>query len=302
MPVDISRMFLGCSGRADAWKGPVRRSRHGSTVVKELRKPWGHWKSQAASIKFDFPFDFNLPMPVVLSLDAVEKLQLVLRDKKSGYVEKGEGRFPFTIVEPAFEDNITIPALIASKIVSAKFIASMLTIDFWNPVDSEPRRQLLHYIPTTTQRVAEEDYDITDVVNDGNLGPGTPEHDFLANYNAPDYPSKFLQRIDAYCNTVRKRLKTSDGVLDYMRLAESRRRVFKRPSHKLNTFSLTFAVAEAIPNDAPPVRMREDGNIEDLADSALHAHNLRREALDGKWAIMSGGCIHYFQNGTRKTA
>lgn len=169
-----------------------------------------------------------------------------------------------------------------------------------NPLDSEPRRQLLQYIPATAKRNTDGTYNLagtfinslTDAVKANNLGPGTPEADFLANFNTPDdqYVSKFQERIESYCKIVAARLKTSDGALDYMRLAESHRRTFRKTP--LSEFNLTFAYAAAIPEEAPPVRMREDGTIEEMTGPVLDAHRARRTAQIHKWANMSGGCVY----------
>lgn len=65
-------------------------------------------------------------------------------------------------------------------------------------------------------------------------------------------------RIEDYITAIHGRISTAEGFADYVRLAESRRREFKRL--RLNEFALTLPVTN-IPLDAPLLQMNEDGTV-----------------------------------------
>jgi hypothetical protein len=68
----------------------------------------------------------------------------------------------------------------------------------------------------------------------------------------------FEQRIEGYFAALLAQIQTQDGFYDVVRLAESRRREFRKLP--LAEFRLTIPVTN-IPPDAPALRMREDGAV-----------------------------------------
>ncbi|NJM79420.1 MAG: hypothetical protein HC854_07070 [Flavobacterium sp.] len=65
----------------------------------------------------------------------------------SSFEFKGDTHFAFLVPEPSFEDVNLISILIQKGIVSRKFIASLLMIDFINPIYSTKRNDLFKYFP-----------------------------------------------------------------------------------------------------------------------------------------------------------
>jgi hypothetical protein len=51
------------------------------------------------------------------------------------------------VPEPALEDNQVIAAMVRAGVITDHFAASVLMVDFTNPVFSPQRSQLLGYVP-----------------------------------------------------------------------------------------------------------------------------------------------------------
>ncbi|CAL9338788.1 hypothetical protein [Streptomyces sp. Tu 3180] len=171
----------------------------------------------------------------------------------------GDTFFAFVVPEAAHEDNEVVRQMIRHGLLSAKFAACVLMVDFPNPVFSPPRAHLMRYAPTAaTEPSALCDRTalaITDAAR--TLPADSPEGLFAAHWRVPDdaWQAVFGQRVDAYLRKAAARARTEDGFDDYVRLAESRRRRFR--AMRLNEFQLTLPVT-GIPADAPPLTMRED--------------------------------------------
>ncbi|MFF9488779.1 hypothetical protein [Streptomyces sp. NPDC014676] len=171
----------------------------------------------------------------------------------------GDTFFAFVVPEAAHEDNEVVRQMIRNGLLSAKFAACVLMVDFPNPVFSLPRAHLMRYAPTVAtepsalcDRMA---LAITDAARD--LPADSPEGRFAAHWQVPDdaWRAVFGQRVDAYLRTAAARVRTEDGFDDCVRLAESRRRRFR--AMRLNEFQLTLPVTD-ISADVPPLAMRED--------------------------------------------
>jgi len=182
-----------------------------------------------------------------------------------GFRQPGDTFFAFLVPEPAFEDLDLVDQLLQAGLLSPRFVACALMVDFPNPVFSQRRAQLLRAIPDTLTLNAAHD-NLSDqlaqaIVNASQTSPqDSPEREFAANWQlgATAWQAAIEQRLTAYMVAVTQHLTTQAGFFDYVRLAESRRREFRpRP---LNEFSLLLPVTNT-PADAPLLQMRADGSV-----------------------------------------
>ena len=174
---------------------------------------------------------------------------------------QGDTNFVFVVPEPAFEDIVVIDRLLQLKVLSPKLAASLLMIDFYNPVFSTRRAALTRHVPASAsvQNPATfADQFISNIRQAATAG--SPEEEFLQNWNLDDNTWKpmFVQRIEGFFQAIAPRFTDADGFATIFELAESRRREFrKRP---LAEFRLTTPITN-IPPDAPLLQFSEDGSI-----------------------------------------
>jgi hypothetical protein len=198
-----------------------------------------------------------------LYLESLRRYDFALADE--GFREAGDTYFAFLVPEPAFEDLDVLRKLLEAGVVTARFAASLLMVDFPNPIYSERRRRLMAYVPATA-RVTGQGSDlpatmaaaIADAAR--TLPADSPEREFLAWWGVPEdrWRAECTARIERYVAAVVARLATPAGFDDYVRLAESRRREYRRLP--LNEFRLTLPTT-SIPADAALLRMNEDGTV-----------------------------------------
>ena len=171
----------------------------------------------------------------------------------------GDVPFCFTVPERALEDVLALAILVENSVISRRLAATLLMVDFPNPVGSPVRAKLLKYIPTRTgvNQADEIDLAVTDRITAAaeNTAAHSPERMFAQNWSlAPDgWPDAYAAQINAYLAAVTAALKTEPGADGIFRLAESRRREFR--GRALNEFDLTLPRAEAIPPEAPSLVM-----------------------------------------------
>jgi hypothetical protein len=198
-----------------------------------------------------------------LYLDSLRRYDFALADE--GFREPGDTYFAFLVPEPAFEDLDVLRKLLEAGVVTPRFAASLLMVDFPNPIYSERRRRLMAYVPATagvTGQGSDLPGRMAAAVADAAraLPADSPEREFLALWGVPEdrWRDEFTARIERYMTAVAARLATPAGFDDYVRLAESRRREYRRLP--LAEFSLTLPTT-SIPADAAPLRMNEDGTV-----------------------------------------
>jgi hypothetical protein len=189
------------------------------------------------------------------------------------YSQKGDTFFAFLVPEPAFEDISVLALLLQQKVISPRFAACLLMIDFQNPIFSTSRRRLMAYVPETARLMSasaggvRSDLEATFVAAleaKENLAPDSPEREFLANWQLPetDWKRTFEKRIEDYFAHLKQKAETEKGFDGWVRLAESRRREFRR--RPLAEFRLTIPTTN-IPLDAPTLTMKEDGSVAAMA-------------------------------------
>lgn len=195
-------------------------------------------------------------------LQSLTAFEFRIQETVSGFSQPGDTFFAFVVPEAAHEDNEVVRQLLANSIITPRFAACALMVDFANPVFSPAREALMRYVPTEptpTHLLCSEVADrIVSAAED--LDPDSAEGQFAANWRLGDagWSAAFLQRVGAYLDAVRARLTTATGFFDYVRLAESRRRDFKKM--KLNEFELTLP-ATNIPTTDPSLQMNNDATI-----------------------------------------
>ena len=156
----------------------------------------------------------------------------------------GDTHFLFVVPEAAYEDVHVLQRLLEHGILSRKLAASLLMVDFRNPVFSPRRRALMRYVPTDAPLGAPAAFDnafigaIRATVDAGN--GGAAESELLANWDLSEtWPSVFEQRIGHFVAGVLSTIDRPDSFARIFELAESRRREFR--SRPLAEFRLDDA-------------------------------------------------------------
>ncbi len=207
----------------------------------------------------------SAPQPKVKGLtylNAVDHFEVELTDGISKF--KGDTHFVFLVPEVAFEDLVVLTELIERELLSPKLAASILMVDFSNPVFSERRASLLKYVPETIGVGNTEELSaifVNGVRSQTSSIPGnSPEQEFLFNWETENWQSEFALRIDDFLTRVQQNLDGKEEFLSVFALAESRRREFrKRP---LAEFRLTTPKTN-IPEDARLLRLTPQGRVEE---------------------------------------
>jgi hypothetical protein len=184
----------------------------------------------------------------------------------------GDTHFAFLVPEPAFEDTDVLALLVGEGLLSQRFAACLQMIDFPNPVFSPRRAALLAYVPATA-RVLRQDGQVRSDLEErfvaaveaavSGTPEGSPERELLAYWALGEvaWRARFEEFLTEYFAALAERAATEEGFDDFVRLAESRRRGFRR--RRLDEFKLTVPRTN-IPDDAPALRMRADGHVEPL--------------------------------------
>ncbi|MEU5366861.1 hypothetical protein ABZ354_25930 [Streptomyces sp. NPDC005925] len=244
--------------------------RQSSTITadsQDLTLPTGFWLNQ--DLLFD---DLGLSTqaappraPAARYVAGLTRFGFRLEERHSSFSQPGDTFFAFVVPEAAHEDNEVVRQLVRTGLVPARFAACVLMVDFPNPVFSPDRSLLMRYVPTTPTKMTELCGKVAGTISDAarTLPEDSPESRFAAHWKVPEdtWPTAFGQRADTYLRKVTERLRTEDGYDDYVRLAESRRRQFRRM--RLNEFELTLPVT-SIPPGAPPLAMRENATVAEL--------------------------------------
>lgn len=209
----------------------------------------------------------NVVVPGRLYRQSLRRYDFTLTD--GSYRQPGDSFFAFLIPEPAFEDLNVLALLLRQRIISRRFAACLLMVDFPNPIFSERRRRLLAHVPDAaplTDRAggpARTDLEARFVaaVEASGQPANSPEEEFLANWRLPaaSWQRTFEARVEDYFGQLTGLADSNAGFDGWVRLAESRRREFRR--RPLAEFRLTLPTT-SIPRDAPTLAMRPDGTVQ----------------------------------------
>ncbi len=184
-------------------------------------------------------------------------------DDRRGFVQQGDTHFAFAVPEPAFEDVVALREALRIGLVTPRLAASLLMVDFPNPIFSPRRTALLKHVPasatvrngrsTFSQEMADAILTAPEATD-----AGSPESEFAERWNAGNrFRASFNRLLSNYYRAVIRRLGTHQGFDDYFRLAESRRRTVRR-NPIFAEFALVFARSD-VPEGARS--MRPDGTV-----------------------------------------
>jgi len=215
----------------------------------------------------------RLPVSVPpLRMDGARYKALVdkydLRVRGEGVDQAGDVPFCFTVPERALEDVVVLRGLLDRGVLSPRLAACLLMVDFANPVGSRGRARLLRHVPAS----AAVDAQALDVAVSKAIlaaaaddGDDTPEAEFAAHWELGPtaWEDAFADRIEAFLAKVVAKLDDADGCDEVFRLAESRRRDFRK--RRLAEFGLSLPQAVAIAEDEPRLDMTEGADIVERA-------------------------------------
>lgn len=226
-----------------------------------LRPPLGLWLNADALLDvLGIPAEFEPPaMPGPLYANCVARHGFALVE--GDFRHPGDTFFAFAVPEASVEDTEVVRQMVAAGLLTARFAACVLMVDFPNPVYSPRRARLLAHLPCAATLDPAggglSDQLATAIVAAAKGRPADgPEAELAANWALAEneWRGRFAARIQAYMAAVGARASTAAGCDDYVRLAESRRREFR--AMRLNEFALTLPVT-SIPPDAPLLAMDE---------------------------------------------
>lgn len=181
------------------------------------------------------------------------------------FTQPGDTHFAFVIPERAFEDNEVLRQSVSRGVISRRLAATLLMVDFANPVFSSKRAQLLEHVPGASEVTTG---DLSETIAQSIIGAsaeapeGSPERDFAQRWSLGDagWEASFNEELNAYYGEVQTRVATQAGFNDYVRLAESRRNEFR----KLPLFEFPFLFPETkIPRQR--LEMTPQGTVAELA-------------------------------------
>ena len=163
-----------------------------------------------------------------LYLESLERYDFALVDKRGNRWQNGDTFFAFLVPEPAFEDLDVLSQLLERKILTPRFAACLLMVDFPNPVFSIRRQRLMRYVPDQVQ-ITDGGSDLSSTMveaieaADPSPPPGSPEREFLDNWSVPEaeWRATFTKRIEQYFQALAEKANTEEGFDGFVRLADS---------------------------------------------------------------------------------
>lgn len=173
------------------------------------------------------PPPFNVPTANYRA--SLEKFEFALSNER-GFEQKGDTRFAFFVPERAREDDITLEMAIEFGLITPRLAAALLMVDFSNPIFSARREALLAHVPGAAiisggfSAFSEEMANA--ILGAAERNPeGSPEREFAERWNVgEDFVAPFDQLLGSYFARAQERAATQEGLDDFTRLAESRRR------------------------------------------------------------------------------
>jgi hypothetical protein len=193
---------------------------------------------------------------------ALATLGVALKHSRSGFEQQGDAFFAWPVPERALDDCVMIGELVRRGVLSTRFALALLMVDPWNPIDSPSRASLLRHVPTAKISASRIEAETAKSIVSAAAGlpPDAPES-VAASYLSLDEEAvrtRAAATLDVFVAKVRARLATSQGVLDFMRLADWRRRAFRK--RKIAEFDLSLPFS-SLSEDAPPLEVTENAEV-----------------------------------------
>jgi hypothetical protein len=194
-------------------------------------------------------------------LACLQKFNVALVDRSGQFRLPGDTHFAFLVPEPAFEDVVVLEELLRLKVLTPKLAASLLMVDFCNPVFSPRRAALLGHVPESALVGPASDFTAAFVhAVEQAAAAGSAEREFLDFWQLTDaeWRARMETKIKQYFEAVLPGLQTAGSFQPLFELAESRRREFRR--HPLAEFRLTTPTTN-IPETSPLLEMTPAGTV-----------------------------------------
>ncbi|MBA3735297.1 MAG: hypothetical protein H0W90_08875 [Actinobacteria bacterium] len=174
------------------------------------------------------PLDLAGPPDLSVSgedyLAVLDEFDVALVDGQ--FRQKGDTHFAFLVPERSVEDIDVVRKCVETGLLSKRFVACALMVDFSNPVFSERRASLSRFAPESFTRDSPlEEAVARAIVADAESAPqGSAEREFAELWGLGEgWRAEAERRLHGYYDALSTRLKTRDGVRDVFRLAEARR-------------------------------------------------------------------------------
>lgn len=173
---------------------------------------------------------------------ALAELDVRVEAQKGGPAVQGDTDFAFVVPARAFEDTAVLDQLLANEVISPRLALCLLLVDFCNPVFSPDRAALLDLFPDDIE-IGNGGRELdAQVLDRARLATGNaPAARLLALWQDADLVATARRGLQDFVQALQKKLMTDVGVVDVLRLAESRREAFRGRS--LNEFRHTTASA-----------------------------------------------------------
>jgi hypothetical protein len=198
------------------------------------------------------------------------------------YQQPGTNFLAFFVPAPAFEDMVVIRELINQNVIDANFAASVLLVDFPNPVFSAQRSSLIKYaqqiqtaevlvsgssnpngVPAQFIALVTAAAKSQPPCNPATLASCTPEQQFLNFAGQADWQQRAIDQLNPYLGAIGQRIGTSTGANDYMTMSVSRQSQFGNAPgiSTLDEFSLLLPCSDLTLGKCK--RMNVDGSTSD---------------------------------------
>lgn len=230
------------------------------TMTERLRLPLSFFIDSDCLINVGRSFAANTRLVPTMELsvsprhylDAIDDLQIGVEAHDQSVRINGDTHFCFLVPERAFEDIQTVAAIVEAGWLSARVALCALMVDFSNPVRSRSRYSLIEHCPNSP--VAAGDEALDGLITGHASAPGRQE---LERYmGSEDLAGQVKRDLTSLIEAIQEQLLDPDGVHSILRLAESRRRAFrKRPLHEFRSTTAHAAV------DIGELIMTKEGSV-----------------------------------------
>jgi hypothetical protein len=244
------------------------------------------------NLSFAAPSSFTIPKNTHDAFVAANAfaLQQLNGSNQVVYRQAGTNFFPLFMPVSAFEDRAVIQQLINQKVIDANFAASVLLVDFPNPIFSARRESLVTYanqiqtaqllsgsganpnaVPAQFIARVQATSKNQPACDTAKLLQCSPEQQFLFYAGQRDWQQRAKNQVNPYLAAVVQRLGTDAGANDYLTLWASRQAQFAAAPviGNFDEFALLLPCNQLTFNSCK--RMNPDGTISDDPQSNCSA-------------------------------